>query len=256
VAQELLAKVLEAHGGRSNWDGVDTIMFAARCGGWALTARWQPNAFRNYRAWVSTWPPKVRFDPFKGEHGWYTPERVWIATADGETIASRSAPRARFPGGRQALAWDALDVLYFGGYAIWNYLCLPYVLAHPDVRLTRGADWHEAGETWQRLIVQFPDRLPTHCREQIFYVDHRGRIRRHDYTAEVIGGYARAAHYGHRHRWFDGHLFPTRRRVFPRRRNNRPLPFPTLVWIDIDHIDLFRPRKACEPFYDRIKQED
>ncbi len=256
MAQELLAQVLEAHGGRANWERGDTIRFTARCGGWALTARWQRNAFRIYRADVSTRTPAVRFNPFKGQRGRFTPDRVWIETPGGETIRSRLDPRAYFPGGRRALVWDALDILYFGGYAIWNYLCTPYLLAHPGMRLTRGSDWQEAGETWQRLMVQFPDTVPTHCREQIFYVDARGRIRRHDYTAEVIGGYARAAHYCDRHRWFDGNLFPTRRRVFPRRRNNRPLSFPTLVWIDIDHIEIRNTANARGPVRDRMQQED
>ena len=74
--------------------------------------------------------------------------------------------------------------------------------------------------------------------EQIFYIDDRGYIRRHDYTARVIGPYARAAHYSDDLREFGGLVFPTRRRVYPRRGDNRSLPFPTLIWIDIDHIDV------------------
>jgi len=84
--------------------------------------------------------------------------------------------------------------------------------------------------------VRFPADFPTHCPEQVFYVDGDGRLRRHDYTAEVIGPYARAAHYSEDHRWVDGLLFPHRRRVYPRRRDGRALGFPTLIWIDIDGV--------------------
>ncbi len=238
MTQELLAQVLEVHGGRANWERVEEIRCHARCGGMALMARWQKNAYRQYDARVWAHTPQVCFDPFKGQRGWFRPEKVWIETLDGTTVKSRPAPRSYFPGGRRALVWDALDILYFGGYALWNYLCTPFLLGHPDVRLSRGADWQEGGENWQRLCVRFPDTLPTHCREQTFYIDAQGRIRRHDYTANVIGGYARAAHYCDRHRLFDGILFPTRRRVLPRRRDNRPASFPTLVWIDIEHITL------------------
>jgi hypothetical protein len=132
--------------------------------------------------------------------------------------------------------WDRLDVLYFGGYAMWNYLCTPFLWRREGLALSEGDPWREAGETWRTLKVRFPEGWPTHCAEQIFYIDARGRIRRHDYTAEVIGPYARAVHYGDRQRTFDGLLFPTRRRVFPRRRDNRALRFPTLIWIDIDHV--------------------
>ncbi|MDJ0876028.1 MAG: hypothetical protein QNJ02_12205 [Desulfobacterales bacterium] len=238
MAEELLASVLEAHGGQDRWEQAEEIRFRARCGGLALAARWQKNAYRQYTARVSVQAPRVCFDPFKGRRGWFTPEKVWIEASDGEILKSRTNPRSFFPGGRRALVWDALDILYFGGYAIWNYICTPFLLAYPDTRLARGADWQEGGEAWQRLVVRFPDTLPTHCREQIFYIDDQGRIRRHDYTAEVIGGYARAAQYCDRHRRYDGILFPTRRRILPRRRNNRPASFPTLVWIDIDHIEL------------------
>ncbi len=238
TAHELLVNVLDAHGGQARWERVNEIHCRARCGGLALAARWQKSAFRQYDARVSTRVPEVRFDPFKGRRGWFTPAKVWIETPDGDLLKSRPAPRSHFPSGRRALVWDALDILYFGGYALWNYLCTPFLLGHPDMRLARGADWQEGRETWQRLCVQFPATLPTHCREQVFYIDAQGHIRRHDYTAEVIGGYARAAHYCERHRRYDGLLFPTRRRVLPRRRDNRPSPFPTLVWIDIDHIEL------------------
>ncbi len=237
LPRDLLEKILEAHGGRARWEAVDQLRFEARCGGLALTARWQKNAYRHYRARVSTRAPQVSFTPFKSQRGVFTADRVWIESPGGGIQKERRSPRSLFPGGRRALVWDALDILYFGGYAIWNYLCTPFLLAHPDVQLIRGADWPENGEIWQRLVARFPETLPTHCREQVFYVDYQGLIRRHDYTAEVIGHYARAAHYCRRHRRFDGLVFPTRRRVLPRKRDNRALSFPTLVWIDIDHIE-------------------
>jgi hypothetical protein len=81
--------------------------------------------------------------------------------------------------------------------------------------------------------MRFPDDVPTHSRDQVFYFDESGRLMRLDYTAEAFGSWAKAAHYCFDHEQFDGILIPTRRRVFPRRRDNRPRPRPTLVWIDI-----------------------
>ena len=75
--------------------------------------------------------------------------------------------------------------------------------------------------------------MHTHSREQVFYVDEQGRIRRHDYTAEPAGGWARAAHFCMDHERFDGLLVPTRRRVLLRRADNRPRERPRLVWVEV-----------------------
>jgi hypothetical protein len=234
----LLERVIAAHGGNKRWGHAKALHVDVRCGGAALAARFQRKAYRRYRAVVDTRTPRVRFTPFKGHHGVFTPERVWIETDQGTVVHERTHPRDYFPSWRRHILWDRLDVLYFGGYAMWNYLCTPFLWHAEGIQLAEGAPWREAGEIWQSLKVRFPAGWPTHSPEQIFYIDDRGYIRRHDYTARVIGPYARAAHYSDDLREFGGLVFPTRRRVYPRRGDNRSLPFPTLIWIDIDHIDV------------------
>ena len=59
-------------------------------------------------------------------------------------------------------------------------------------------------EDWERLTVRFPSSVQTHSPEQIFYIDERGLIRRHDYTAEPLANWAKAAHYCMDHETFDG----------------------------------------------------
>jgi hypothetical protein len=54
-----------------------------------------------------------------------------------------------------------------------------------------------------------------------------------DYTAEVFGQWAKAAHYCWDHKNFSGLIVPTRRRVFPRTSDAHPRTFPTLVWIEL-----------------------
>ena len=58
---------------------------------------------------------------------------------------------------------------------------------------------------------------------------------RHDYTAEVFGGWAEAKHVRADHSRFGGLVFPARRRVTP-----RGAPFPTLVWIEVDDLRVSR----------------
>jgi hypothetical protein len=84
----------------------------------------------------------------------------------------------------------------------------------------------------RRLRVEFPDRIPTHCRVQTFYFNEEAILTRLDYTAEVmLGRFGRAQHRCYDHTWIDGLLIPTRRRVTP-----RGLPVPTLISIDIDEF--------------------
>jgi hypothetical protein len=234
----LARQVIAAHGGMERWRRVRELHARVRCGGAALMARLQPNAYRHYHAVVDTRSPRITFAPFKGHRGVFTPERVWIETDRGGVLRERRNPRAYFPSWRRHLFWDALDVLYFGGYAMWNYLCTPFLWGAEGIALTEGAPWREGEETWRSLQVRFASQWATHSPEQIFYIDANGWIRRHDYTARIIGPYARAAHYSDDHRSFDGIVFPTRRRVYPRRGDNRSMPLPTLIWIDVDGIDV------------------
>jgi hypothetical protein len=65
------------------------------------------------------------------------------------------------------------------------------------------------------------------------YFDRTGLLHRHDYTAEVVGSWAGAIHLCDDYRQFGGLRMPTTRRVYPKGPFNRPLPFPTLVAIDV-----------------------
>lgn len=235
-ARALLQEVLEAHGGLRRWRELAAIRARMRCGGLALWSRGQPRAFEATEVVISSREPWAVFTPFHGGRGYFRADRVWHEPRRG-AVAGRDQPRRLLPGLRRSFVWDRLDVLYFGGYAIWNYLCTPFLLARPEVELRELPAVVVEGERWRRLWARFPDALPTHSREQVFYIDGRGYVRRHDYTADVIGRYAVAAHLCERHRAFGGLIFPTRRRVHPRLPNGRWLPFPTLIRIDLDEVE-------------------
>jgi hypothetical protein len=124
-------------------------------------------------------------------------------------VAGSETRRPSHPGRNRALWWDHLDLLYFAGYALWNYLCAPFLFAKPGFVAEEIEPWDEQNEQWRRLRVTFPLTVPTRCREQVFYFDARTLLRRVDYTAEVVGSWARAAHYCFDHKTFAGLLVPT-----------------------------------------------
>ena len=206
-----------------------------------MRTRFPGNRLGDYELAVEVGEPRATMDPFPeaGRRGVFDRGRVRIESRAGEVLESRDDPRAAFSGAsglRRNLRWDPLDSAYFAGYAMWNYLTTPLLLTVDGVRVREGEPWRAGAEQWRRLEVDFPNRLDTHSRHQTFYVDSVGLVRRHDYTAEVVGGWARAAHMLADHREVGGLAFPTRRWVRPRGPRNRVLPGPTLVSIGVAEI--------------------
>lgn len=240
----LLDEVLEAHGGTERWRTARTVSARARLGG-LLRTRMPGNKLADVRIEVDLTRPHVRLVGFpqEGSVGIFDDGEARVETADGEILAQRAGARAAFrglSGLRRNLRWDALDTSYFAGYAMWNYVSTPFLLAREDVRVEDGEDWTEPGgsEPWRRLEVTFPDGVPTHSARQTFYFDPLRLLRRHDYVAEPIGRWAHGAHYTSEHVDSGGLVFPTVRRVLPIGRGNRALSRPAMVTADISAIEV------------------
>jgi hypothetical protein len=232
----LAEQAIEGHGGMTAWQQAQEIAVQISAGGFAFASKLQGHAVRGVQARVATSGERVVFEgyPAGGLRGILEADgSVRIETAAGAVTAARENPRAGFGDLRHRLWWDRVDVLYFGTYAIWTYISTPFVFERDGYELRELAPWDERGERWRRLAVSFPEGVHTHSREQVFYIDAAGLIRRQDYTAEPFGGWAKAAHYCFDHRSFDGLLLPTRRLVYPRRADNRPRSHPRLVWIEV-----------------------
>jgi hypothetical protein len=243
----LLDEVLDRHGGLDRWHETAQVKARVRSGGLLLrtkVGRSARRALSDYEIRVAVDEPRASFIPYPspGRRGVWASDGVRIETDQGIAVAERRDPRRRFSGLvnlRRQLRWDDLDILYFAGYAMWNYLTTPYLLTRDGIQVREGEPWREPGESadWRRLEVSFPPGLDTHSAEQTFYADADGLLRRHDYTAEPVGSWARAAHYLDDHVEAGGLTFPTRRRVRPVGPRNRSLPLPTLVSIDLDDVD-------------------
>jgi hypothetical protein len=233
----LMEGVLDAHGGLERWRAVTALTAHGRFGG-LLRSRFPGNRMVNVNVRVELAEQRTVFLGFPQDDQQAVFDRgdVRIETRDGEPISARRNARDAFAGlsaFRRNFRWDALDAAYFAGYAWWNYLSMPILLTREGVSVAEGDAWSEAGDRWRRLEVGFPPDIHTHSQRQTFYIDVAGLIRRHDYVAEPVGRWARAAHYCDDHRHFNGLVIPTRRRVRP-----RGLPNPILVALDIDHIEV------------------
>ncbi len=241
-AQRLVSEAIEAHGGAERWNGLVGIEVNLSAWGFLFTAKRRPTLTRA-RVWASTRAPHIVLHdvPRPGQRSELLGEdEVRIVDAVGRTLDSRRSPRAAFRSLRRQLYWDALDFAYFGGYATWNYLTTPFLFLRPGFRFALLPPLQTGADKLERLEVVFPRDVPTHCPTQVFYFDSQRRLRRLDYRAEVVGGWANAAHLCASYRNFEGIEMPTSRRVRPRSFTGAPLPFPTLVAIEIHHVVLER----------------
>jgi len=236
---DLLERVLDAHGGLSRWRGLSAISGRVRFGGLAFLARLRFATGRWRRVEVDPHRPRVAFDdyPSASRRGHFDGDRVWLANREGVELESREGARAAMGAWRRQLWWDPLDLLYFAGYAVWNYLTTPFLLASPGFECEEGAPWVGPSESLRTLDVRFPSEVPTHSPEQRFYFDERFFLRRHDYDPLPFASWARAAHLCDAHREFDGFRQATRRRVVPRRPDGGFRSGPTLVWIELDELE-------------------
>jgi hypothetical protein len=202
--------------------------------------RFQRGALADFVGTVATAEPHTVLAPYPkpGQRGVFDRGAVRIETDDGEVVSERNKPRDVIRSFRRNFWWDDLDLLYFAGYALWNYMSAPFMLARPGFEIEERDPWEEDGERWRRLHVVFPDDIPTHSREQDFYFDDNGLLRRLDYTAEVFGSWAKAAHYCWDHERFSGLMVPTRRKAVPRSRKGKPRMGISVVSLRFGEVEL------------------
>jgi len=242
---ELLNETIEAHGGRERWRRVGAIRAALSSGGLAFQSRCQPNALKNLKIEVRPHDIAVTLGDFvrRGWRGTWTPALAAIHDDRGQLVAQRRDPRSHFSGVVSQVYWDKLDILTFAGYALWNYLSFPFLLERDDVELVGATP--AAGDGNLRLDVRFGPGIPTHSRRQSFHIDPGRRLVRHDYTAEPIGSWATGANLCLKSEVVGGVRFYTRRKVLPRLGPAMAVvPFPTLVWIEIDDLDVVEAASA------------
>ena len=155
----------------------------------------------------------------------------------GKIIKVRDHPKAAFAHHDASSVWDDLHSAYFNGAAFWTCITTPFLYASPGFVCEELPAWHEDGEEWRPLRVRFPDWIATYGKEQVSYFGPDGLLRRHEYTADVLGD-ARGLNYAFDHRDVDGIKVPFTRRVHGGDAMGRKIPEPLLVAIDIRMVQL------------------
>ena len=74
-----------------------------------------------------------------------------------------------------------------------------------------------------------------HHRQQTYYFDDGGLLRRLDYSVDLLGS-GPAVHYPSDYREFDGIMVPTRRRVYARNPDGSPGLDSVSVAVDVTDV--------------------
>ena len=239
MANRLLEKVWQAHGGLDRWKSFEMVHATIVSGGqlWDMKHTPQDSTPRQMRvATKYEWASLTPYGSWE-QHTDFTPQRIAIVSADGTVVTERLHPAEHAERKAVDAPWDALDRAYFNGYAMWTYLTTPFLFALPGFSAEEISPWQEANETWRGLRVTFPAGIASHSRLQDFYFGADFLLRRHDYHVEASGGFA-AAQYVYDNVTVQGIVFPTKRRAYMRDEKLLPIQERLMVSIDISNLQL------------------
>jgi hypothetical protein len=132
---QLLANVLDAHGGLNQWNKYQRVEAAIVTGGgfFALKGMLQDSTPRRMSVWLHEERSSVLPFGAPDQRTMFTADRVAIEKLDGSVVAERRAPKDSFAGHQMSTPWDPLHRAYFNGEALWTYLTTPFLLAMDGV---------------------------------------------------------------------------------------------------------------------------
>jgi hypothetical protein len=233
----LLDELIAAHGGLPRWNKLDRVSAHLVQGGALWAIKGQGGVLDEVYARVSLHEARESHHPFGADdrRSSFTPVQVAVESTRGEIIERAENPRSSFDGHTLQTPWTRLQLAYFVGYAMWNYLTQPFTFALDGFETSQLDTWQAQNEEWRRLRVVWPEYLATHTAEQTIYVGNDGLIRRHDYEVDILGG-AGGAHFLSDYTEVAGIKVPTKHRIFPRESPGGTPLTPLLISIDVSEI--------------------
>lgn len=206
----LLDDVIDASGGIGRWSKLTKFTLHLSVGGDLLSRAGRTGYFKEVIAEGLTQVPAVRFTGIAGGEkcGSFQADTITLESLDGQPLRTWQNLRTTFPELTVHALADELQLIFFCGIAVWNYLTMPFLLAHPDVVVRELSPWRESTDLRRRLHVRFPSHLTTSASEQVLYFDEHALQRRADH--DLLG--MKVAQYSWAHQTFSGVVIPTLRR--------------------------------------------
>lgn len=212
----VLDEALDAHGGLVRWHQMSRaqgtlesrgILFETKIASYPSPPL--QFAVATHEVWASLKPggpvPSVEL----------TPQRLAVVSDDGTVLVEDERIRESFAGHEFSTPWNPLQQGFFGAYALWNYLNLPFLLTLPEIITHEVEPVDVDGELLHGVGVTFPRNIPTHSREQQFFFDADRLLKLHQYHVDIAGG-VQVNHYVSDYVDAQGIKVPTTRRAYLR----------------------------------------
>ena len=233
---DLLSEMLDAHGGLDTWRKLKEFTGHMSGGGPLFERIGWPDGVRDVNFTGSCDEQRISQWPIgrEGSRSLVLADHATLSDSAGKTVAERHNPEEAFPDD-PAKGWDELNLAFFAGYAMWNYLAAPFIFTLPGTETQELPPLDEDGRTLRRLVVRYPQGIATHSPEETFFVSDEGLIVRVDYAPKVTGNRP-AANYASEHKRVEGGLvMPTRRIVKPKSPDGAVQDM-VVIQVDIDRL--------------------
>ena len=210
----LLDEVLDAHGGLARWQQMQSAQGTVESDGllFELKSPSLPSPPLQFTVRMHEMQASLR-PAGSGRLVDLRAGRIALVADDGTILAEDAGIRESFAGHDMFTPWNPLQRGFFGAYALWNYLSLPFLLSLPGIELHDVEPVDVDGQTLVGVGATFPDATLTHSREQQFFFDTDRLLRRHDYRLDVAGGFP-VNHYVEQYVNANGVNVPTVRRAY------------------------------------------
>jgi hypothetical protein len=240
--EDLLSKVIQAHGGLEQWNKFNKVQVSMVSNGKLFDIQELPWDPQPKEVVANLHEQQLSVFPFGApDHKTnFTSGRIAIETENGEVIKERTGSPKEIQRHMMGHKWDELDRANFNGYARWTYLNTPFLMILPGFQVTEVESWQEGEDTWRCLEVIFPPSIASHSTNQKFYFGEDYLLRRHDYSVDVArDSNFKAAQYVYDIIEVSGIRLPTKRRAYREGKDRRPETDEIMVGIDITNVRFF-----------------
>ena len=196
-ARDILDRAIDRHGGEDGKRRLAAVRLSVEHLGGRI-----PNAKGLGRTHPK--PSVITVEPFAPRLTFHDyPEPGWTIVYDDGLLAVHPGEggggrqlhmgyRETFRGLKKLRRWSPLDAAYFFGYAVSDYLSLPFSLA--DKASVGSGVTRDGDMLLDRLDVRHPPGADTHSTKQSYYFAPDGLLVRHDYRADILGPVFTGAH--------------------------------------------------------------